>query len=122
MRTLVPGAWILALIGTAASIAASHLPAAAAATAARVGDTTTKGIILPPGATTVIICGRPAARVGDLALSTTSAGPLNVPTNVQIVVGSSTVLIAGKPAARAGDATANGDKILVGCPTVTIGG
>jgi uncharacterized Zn-binding protein involved in type VI secretion len=31
-------------------------------------------------------------------------------------------LIGGKPAARIGDATAHGGKIVMGCPTVIIGG
>jgi uncharacterized Zn-binding protein involved in type VI secretion len=39
-----------------------------------------------------------------------------------IVQGSASVLIAGMPAARMGDATAHGGVIVVGCPTVLIGG
>ncbi|MFD2312555.1 PAAR domain-containing protein [Microbulbifer halophilus] len=37
-------------------------------------------------------------------------------------MGSTTVLLQGKPAARMGDSTAHGGKIVVGCPTVLIGG
>jgi uncharacterized Zn-binding protein involved in type VI secretion len=33
-----------------------------------------------------------------------------------------TVMIGGKPAARMGDMTAHGGSIVMGCPTVLIGG
>jgi uncharacterized Zn-binding protein involved in type VI secretion len=33
-----------------------------------------------------------------------------------------TVLIGGRPAARIGDMTAHGGTIVLGCPTVIIGG
>jgi len=72
------------------------------------------GPILPPGAPTVLIGGLPAATLGDMC---TCAGPPDV-----IVMGSSTVLIGGKPAARLGDSTAHGGVIVLGCPTVIIGG
>jgi uncharacterized Zn-binding protein involved in type VI secretion len=72
------------------------------------------GPILPPGTPTVLIGGMPAAGVGDMC---TCVGPPDV-----IVMGSSTVLIGGKPAARLGDSTAHGGVIIVGCPTVIIGG
>ncbi len=39
-----------------------------------------------------------------------------------IAQGSVTVLIGGQPAARMGDMTAHGGVIVVGCPTVLIGG
>ena len=72
------------------------------------------GPILPPGAPTVFIAGIPAARMGDMA---TCTGPPDT-----IVQGSSTVLIEGMPAARMGDMTAHGGQIVVGSPTVMIGG
>ena len=72
------------------------------------------GPILPPGCPTVTIGGMPAARVGDMA---TCVGPPDT-----IVMGSGTVLIGGMPAARMGDLTAHGGTIVVGCPTVLIGG
>jgi uncharacterized Zn-binding protein involved in type VI secretion len=72
------------------------------------------GPITGPGASTVLIGGLPAARVGDLAACT---GPSD-----SIVSGSPTVLITGMPAARAGDATAHGGTITGGFPTVLIGG
>ncbi|MEM0995749.1 MAG: PAAR domain-containing protein [Bacteroidota bacterium] len=72
------------------------------------------GPILPPGGMTVLIGGMPAARLGDMC---TCVGPPD-----SIVKGSSTVLIAGVPAARMGDSTAHGGSIVIGCPTVMIGG
>jgi len=72
------------------------------------------GPVLPPGAVTVMIGGLPAARVGDLC---TCAGPPD-----SILLGSTTVLIGGMPAARMGDTTAHGGSIIIGCPTVIIGG
>lgn len=66
------------------------------------------------GAPTVMIGYMPAARVGDMA---TCVGPPDT-----IVKGSATVLIAGMPAARLGDNTAHGGVIVVGFPTVMIGG
>lgn len=71
------------------------------------------GPILPPGASTVLIGGIPAACVGDMAICT---GPPD-----SIVAGSSTVLIGGKPAARMGDSTAHGGTIVLGLATVLIG-
>jgi uncharacterized Zn-binding protein involved in type VI secretion len=72
------------------------------------------GPILPPGSTTVLIGGMPAARVGDMA---TCTGPPD-----SIAIGSATVFIEGKPAARQGDLTAHGGSIVMGFPTVQIGG
>ena len=72
------------------------------------------GPILPPGAVTVLIGNMPAARVGDMA---TCVGPPD-----SIVMGSATVLIGGMPAARMGDMTAHGGSIVLGMPTVLIGG
>ncbi len=72
------------------------------------------GPILPPCEPTVLIGMLPAARVGDMA---TCVGPPD-----SIAQGSGTVLIGGKPAARLGDSTSHGGKIVVGCPTVLIGG
>jgi uncharacterized Zn-binding protein involved in type VI secretion len=56
----------------------------------------------------------PAARVGDML---TCVGPPDV-----ILLGSFTVLIGGQPAARMGDMTAHGGAIVLGLPTVMIGG
>jgi uncharacterized Zn-binding protein involved in type VI secretion len=72
------------------------------------------GPVLPPGCPTVLIGGMPAARMTDMCICT---GPPDI-----IVMGSSTVLIGGLPAARMGDTTSHGGTIVIGCPTVTIGG
>ncbi len=72
------------------------------------------GVIMPPGVFTVNIGGIPAATVGDMVIC---VGPID-----SIITGSATVNIGGKPAARLGDSTAHGGKIVVGCPTVIIGG
>lgn len=72
------------------------------------------GPILPPCCPTVIIGGLPAARVTDML---TCVGPPDT-----IVKGSMTVMIGGLPAARLGDQTVHGGVIVVGCPTVMIGG
>jgi len=93
--------------------------------AARVGDMHTcpmvtgvvphvGGPILPPGCPTVLIGGMPAARVGDMC---TCTGPPD-----SIVKGSATVMIGGMPAARMGDLSSHGGSIVVGYPTVIIGG
>jgi uncharacterized Zn-binding protein involved in type VI secretion len=72
------------------------------------------GPILPPCCPTVLIGGMPAARVGDMLVC---VGPPDV-----IAMGSTTVLIGGQPAARMGDLTAHGGSIVMGLPTVMIGG
>jgi uncharacterized Zn-binding protein involved in type VI secretion len=72
------------------------------------------GPILGPGVPTVLIGGLPAATLGD---SATCVGPPDT-----IIMGSATVLIGGKPAARMGDSTAHGGVIVLGLPTVLIGG
>ena len=62
----------------------------------------------------VLIGNMPAACMGDSAVC---VGPPDV-----IIKGSSSVLIGGRPAARMGDQTAHGGQIVMGCPTVIIGG
>ncbi|PPU55000.1 type VI secretion protein [Xanthomonas dyei] len=71
------------------------------------------GPIIGPGASTVLIGGLPAARIGDSAVC---VGPPD-----SIVMGAPTVLISGQPAARLGDSTAHGGVIALGCFTVLIG-
>lgn len=66
------------------------------------------------GSGNVLIGNMPAARVGDMAIC---IGPPD-----KVSTGSSGVQINGKAAARMGDSTAHGGKIVVGCPTVLIGG
>lgn len=72
------------------------------------------GPIVGPGQPNVLIGSLPAAKVGDMCVC---VGPPDV-----IVKGSATVMIGGEPAARMGDTTAHGGTILLGEPTVLIGG
>jgi len=72
------------------------------------------GPILPPCCPTVLTGSLPQARVTDKA---TCVGPPDV-----IVLGSFTVLVGSLPAARMLDTTAHGGKIILGLPTVLIGG
>jgi uncharacterized Zn-binding protein involved in type VI secretion len=72
------------------------------------------GPVIGPGVPTVLIGGLPAAVVGDNAVC---VGPPD-----SIITGSATVMIGGKPAARLGDSTAHGGSVVLGCPTVLIGG
>lgn len=72
------------------------------------------GPIIGPGCATVLIGGLPAAIVGDNCIC---VGPPD-----SIAMGSATVLIGGQPAARMGDSTSHGGSIVLGCPTVMIGG
>jgi uncharacterized Zn-binding protein involved in type VI secretion len=86
--------------------------------AARASDmivsTATLGVptpIIPPGPITVLIGGRPAARMGDTCGADV------------IAKGSATVMIGGLPAARVADLTAAGGAITPpGALTVLIGG
>jgi uncharacterized Zn-binding protein involved in type VI secretion len=72
------------------------------------------GPVLPPCSPTVLIAFMPAARVTDMA---TCVGPPDI-----IVKGSASVMINFLPAARLGDQTAHGGVIVMGAPTVMIGG
>ena len=66
------------------------------------------------GSPNVTIGGLPAARVGDTLIC---VGPPD-----KIKKGSSSVFINGKEAARMGDSTNHGGVIVMGNPTVIIGG
>jgi uncharacterized Zn-binding protein involved in type VI secretion len=72
------------------------------------------GPVLGAGAPTVLIGGLPAAVLGTLCIC---VGPVDA-----IISGSATVMINGLPAARMGDSTAHGGTIVIGDPTVIIGG
>ena len=78
------------------------------------GGTPHVGGPIVQGEPTVLVGGMPAATVGSLC---TCAGPPD-----SILVGSATVLFGGKPAARQGDATVHGGIVVMGLPTVLIGG
>src|SRR5689334_13268713 len=72
------------------------------------------GPILPPCSINVLIGSIPAARVTDMA---TCVGPPDM-----IVKASMTVLTNNLPQARIGDMTVHGGVIVVGLPTVLVGG
>lgn len=72
------------------------------------------GPLIGPGASTVLIGKMPAALMGDNCVC---AGAPD-----SVMKGSATVMICGKPAVRMGDSTAHGGTIVLGCPTVLIGG
>jgi uncharacterized Zn-binding protein involved in type VI secretion len=72
------------------------------------------GPITGPGAPTVLVGMLPAAKMGDMLVC---VGPPD-----SIIKGSATVMIGAMPAARMGDSTAHGGSIVLGCPTVQIGG
>lgn len=101
----------------------------AAKPAARLGDTTSHGGAIAIGSPTVLINGKPAARVTDFATS-----PLVIPAGFGTIPcvggpilppGAVTVLIGSLPAARVGDlgTTACGlpQTIVQGSPNVQIG-
>lgn len=89
--------------------------------AARVTDPTGHpGTITGPGVPNVLIGGLPAAVMGDTHTCAFPPPAVHPPT--PITKGSATVLISGRPAARMGDLAGCGAPILVGMPTVLIGG
>jgi uncharacterized Zn-binding protein involved in type VI secretion len=89
--------------------------------AARVGDVTNHGgVVVGPGAATVLIGGMPAAVMTDMhACALPPAG--HQPTSSPFVIGSTTVMIGGIPAVRVGDSCGCGASAVVGCPTVSVG-
>lgn len=72
------------------------------------------GPIVGPGVPTVLIGSLPASVVGDNCVC---VGPPDV-----TVKGSATVMIGGRPAVRVGDTTAHGGSVVMGMPTVIVGG
>ena len=90
--------------------------------AARVTDASAHpGMITGPGVANVLVGGLPAAVLGDL--HTCAMPPLAGPhPPTPLVKGSVTVLIGGRPAVRLGDMSGCGAPIVMGHPTVLIGG
>ncbi len=72
------------------------------------------GPVVGPGAPTVLIGGLPASVSGDNCVC---VGPPDT-----IAMGSATVMITNKPAVRMGDTTGHGGSVVLGLPTVQIGG
>lgn len=95
--------------------------------AARVGDLTSHGTPLTPGpgSANVLIGGLPAWRAtADTHTCPLATGPVPHVGGV-VALGSFTVLINNLPAARQGDIIIEGgppNSIVMGCPTVIIGG
>ncbi len=90
--------------------------------AARVGDVTTHGgMVTGPGIVNVLVGGKPAAVMADMHVC---AIPPNTPhATVSIFpMGSPTVLIGGRFALRVGDMCLCGASVIIGEPTVQIGG
>ena len=69
---------------------------------------------LLPMPTNVLIGGMPAAALGQMCVC---VGPPD-----SVILGSTTVLINSRPAVRMGDSTAHGGTVVMGMPTVLIGG
>ena len=72
------------------------------------------GPVSGPCAPTVLIGGLPAARVTDMCVC---VGPPDM-----IAKGSVTVLTVSLPQARIGDMTVHGGNLILGYPTVLVGG
>lgn len=66
------------------------------------------------GAGTVITVSMPQSRITDMAVCCCGVDT--------VIKGSATVIAEGMPAARIGDSTAHGGVIVMGAPTVIIGG
>lgn len=92
--------------------------------AARLGDMTAHGGSLVMGAPTVMIGGKPAARLSDPHVCPMFDGP-KPHVGGPIALGAATVLTAGLPQARVGDqcvCVGPPDAVAIGCPTVLVGG
>jgi uncharacterized Zn-binding protein involved in type VI secretion len=72
------------------------------------------GPIVAPGLPTVLIGGLPAARQTDMCVC---VGPPD-----SIMMGSKTVMTGSLQQARIGDPTVHGGSIVLGMPTVIVGG
>ena len=89
--------------------------------AARMGDSTAHGGLIAGGLPTVLIAGLPAATVTTPHICSFPPPAVHPPSAI-MPPGCPTVLIGGMPAARVGDMAACGAPIIVGAPTVLIGG
>lgn len=90
--------------------------------AARVGDPTGHpGVVAGPGVATVLVVGMPAAVLGDQHACSLPppAGP-HPPS--PFVRGSATVLVGQRPMLRTGDTAGCGAPVVLGAPTVLVGG
>ncbi len=95
--------------------------------AARMGDLTSHGTPLAPGpgSVNVLIGGQPAWRAATDFHTCPLVTALVPHVGGMVTLGSTTVLINNLPAARQGDAIVEAgppNTIVMGCPTVIIGG
>ena len=72
------------------------------------------GPIVKPGCPTLLIAMMPSATLTSMCVC---VGPPDI-----VIKGSATVLMGKLPAARLGDSTAHGGTIVLGAPTVLVGG
>lgn len=89
---------------------------------ARVTDPTGHpGMLAGPGVPNVLVSGMPVCVLADTHSCATPplAGP-HPPTPE--IKGSASVLVGGRPVARMGDSTGDGAPIVLGSPTVLVGG
>lgn len=92
--------------------------------AARMGDQTAHGGVIVGGFPTVLIGGKPAARISDMHTCPMVTGVVPHVGGPILPSGAVLVMIGGLPAATVGNmCTCVGppDSIIVGCPTVLIG-
>jgi uncharacterized Zn-binding protein involved in type VI secretion len=71
------------------------------------------GLVIGPGASTVLVNGKPAALANDQCACT---GPPS-----KLLSSGSTVLIENKPVARVGDQTDHGGAVVLGCSSILAG-
>lgn len=85
--------------------------------ALRLGDINAGGGVLIMGAMTVLINGRPAARIGDL----NTPHPPKHPPN-PLVIGVPTIIVEGRPASHLMHIEALGHPYIIGSTNVLYGG
>lgn len=93
---------------------------------AAIGDYTTGHQSWPPtnicqGANTIVVCGKPPARVGDAAVPHTSTRRPYPTHGLVVAQGSGSVVYQGRMVARIGDSMSCSDIIAVGQNTIIIG-
>ena len=89
--------------------------------AARVGDPTGHpGVVVGPGVATVLVAGMPAAVLADQHACSFPPPAAHPPT--PFVMGSATVLAGQRPMVRVGDTAGCGAPVVIGAPTVLVGG
>ncbi len=91
--------------------------------AARMGDQTAHGGVIVGGFPTVLIGGKPAARLTDMHTCPATTGPVPHVGGPITGPGNPTVLIGNLPAARMGDmcvCVGPPSSIVIGAPTVII--